>query len=121
MMTSSTCLSVAVRQLIAWQPRTFVADFTVIVAAMTTSSTALEVFHSLLDLPCMTAALHVADKMKNVDFTDMAAMNTSQEPASSTEAFKNAGYRAMFNFFTRAEGGHGDTINRFVVIVTKGT
>ena len=80
---------------------------------MMSEGTSLEVFHLLLDLPCMTIALEVVEKMKSVDLTTVNVVTSQQEPTNSVEAFKNAMYRPMFNFFTRAEGGHGDTINRF--------
>jgi hypothetical protein len=51
------------------------------------------------------------EKTKHMDFTTVAAV-TEQEPTRAMDAFKNAMFRPMFNFFTRAEGGHGDTINR---------
>lgn len=86
-----------------------------IVPAMMSQGTSLEVFHSLIDLPCMTVALEVTEKSKNLDFTALPAM-TEQEPVRAVDAFKNAMFRPMFNFFTRAEGGHGDTINRLLHI-----
>ena len=79
---------------------------------MMSETTSLEVFHTLIDLPCMTAALEVLEKYKNVDLSTLTALTSDLEPATSAEAFRNAMYRPMFNFFTRAEGGHGDTINR---------
>ena len=54
------------------------------------------------------------DKHKNVDLSALTTLASDLEPATSAEAFRNAMYRPMFNFFTRAEGGHGDTINRYV-------
>lgn len=78
---------------------------------MMSSVTSLEVFHTLIDLPCVTVALEVMEKTKNLDFTALPA-TTEQEPVRAIDAFKNAMFRPMFNFFTRAEGGHGDTINK---------
>jgi len=68
----------------------------------------------LLDLPCMTIALEVTEKFKNKGDTSVTpAPNMSDtEPNNSTDAFQHFLYRPMFNFFTRVEGGHGDTINR---------
>jgi AP-5 complex subunit zeta-1 len=88
-----------------------VSDFDDIVPAMMSQVTSLEVFHALIDLPCMTVSLDIMEKTKHMDFTTVAAV-TEQEPTRAMDAFKNAMFRPMFNFFTRAEGGHGDTINR---------
>ena len=52
------------------------------------------------------------EKTKNMDFTAVPVV-TELEPTRALDAFKNAMFRPMFNFFTRAEGGHGDTINRY--------
>ncbi|XP_060578287.1 AP-5 complex subunit zeta-1-like [Ruditapes philippinarum] len=98
-------------KLLAWHPHTFVSDFDDIVPAMMSQVTSLEVFHALIDLPCMTVSLDIMEKTKHMDFTTVAAV-TEQEPTRAMDAFKNAMFRPMFNFFTRAEGGHGDTINR---------
>ena len=90
-------------------------DFTEIVPAMMSSVSSLEVFHSLIDLPCMTVALEVMEKTKNLDFTALSPV-TDYEPTRAIDAFKNALFRPMFNFFTRAEGGHGDTIDRYNIL-----
>ncbi|XP_045212843.2 AP-5 complex subunit zeta-1-like [Mercenaria mercenaria] len=95
----------------AWHPHTFVSDFEDIVPAMMSQVTSLEVFHALIDLPCMIIALEIMKKTKHMDFTAVPVV-TDLEPTRALDAFKNAMFRPMFNFFTRAEGGHGDTINR---------
>ena len=74
--------------------------------------TSLEIFHTLVDLPCTTAALEVMERYKNVDLATLPSVVVDSSPSSSAEAFRSAMFRPMFNFFTRAEGGHGDTINR---------
>ena len=72
----------------------------------------LQVFHSILDLPCVTIALEVTDKCRKAENPTIVS---DTDPTSSVEAFYNLLYRPMFNFFTRVEGGHGDTINRYVI------
>ena len=85
---------------------------------MMSPTTSLEVFHTLIDLPCMTAALEVMEKYKNVDLSTVTGVISDLDPTTSAEAFKNAMFRPMFNFFTRAEGGHGDTINRYCISIS---
>lgn len=65
----------------------------------------------LLDLPCVTVALEITERCKK---SEVQTLSTEAEPTSSLSAFQSALYRPMFNFFTRVEGGHGDTINRLV-------
>lgn len=65
----------------------------------------------LLDLPCVTVALEITERCKK---SEVQTLSTEAEPTSSLSAFQSTLYRPMFNFFTRVEGGHGDTINRSV-------
>ncbi|XP_062582819.1 AP-5 complex subunit zeta-1-like, partial [Saccostrea cucullata] len=96
-------------KILAWNPRTYLTDFEDILPALMSPSTATEVFHMLLDLPCVTVALEVTEQCKK---REAQTLSTETEPISSLSAFQSALYRPMFNFFTRVEGGHGDTINR---------
>lgn len=47
--------------------------------------------------------------------TDDISIVPETEPNNSMEAYQHPFYRPMFLFFTRGEGGKGETINRFVV------
>ncbi|XP_060083667.1 AP-5 complex subunit zeta-1-like [Ylistrum balloti] len=96
-------------KILAWNPRTYLSEFEELLPALMSSSTALEVLHVLLDLPCMTIALEVTNHW---DGKGEALSQSDTDPTSSTEAFQHIFFRPMFNFFTRVEGGHGDTINR---------
>ncbi|KAK3090624.1 hypothetical protein FSP39_013238 [Pinctada imbricata] len=95
-------------KILAWNPRGFLSDFLDIIPACMNLSTATEILHLILDLPCVTVALEITDKCRRTEMT----VSVDSEPTNSTEAFQNPMYRPMFNFFTRVEGGHGDTINR---------
>ncbi|KAL3877708.1 hypothetical protein ACJMK2_035374 [Sinanodonta woodiana] len=107
----------SILKILAWNPRSFVSDFCEIIPAMLSPATAMEIFHALLDLPCMTASLEVVDKVKVVDPTSTTSpIGVDHEPTNSADAFKSPLFRPMFNFFTRVEGGHGDTINRYRMI-----
>ena len=44
-------------QILAWSPVTFVGEFLQLLPAFVTKSSASEVLHSLLDLPCLSATL----------------------------------------------------------------
>lgn len=101
-----------VLKILAWNPRAYITEFTEILPALMSPTTAIEVFHALLDLPCMTASLEITEKSKKGDTTPVPMATGKDEPSSSVEAFYHPFYRPMFNFFTRVEGGHGDTINR---------
>ncbi|CAE1300155.1 AP5Z1 [Acanthosepion pharaonis] len=91
-------------KIIAWNPQTFVKEFEDILPAMITQSTALEVFHRLLELPCLTACLEASDKLKRGDINDMESV--------SFQALQNEAYKPLFNYILSSDCGHGDTINK---------
>ena len=72
----------------------------------------VQIFHTLLDLPCLTAALEVMDKAKRVEPASVSH-GASVEPTSSVEAFHTPRFKPLFNFISRPEAGQGDTINRY--------
>lgn len=95
-------------KILAWNPRSFVSEFTEILPAVMSPSTSIEIFHILLDLPCVTVCLDVIGKCRTEDVGTVP----ETEPKHSIEAYQHPFYRPMFLFFTRGEGGKGDTINR---------
>ncbi|XP_054714056.1 AP-5 complex subunit zeta-1-like [Uloborus diversus] len=48
-------------KVLAWRPNTFLEDFIELLPAFMSQQTSLEVFHMLLDLPCLTAILMLID------------------------------------------------------------
>lgn len=98
-------------KILAWHPRTFIKEFVDLLPAMMSPTTSLEIFHTLLDLPCLTAALEVSEKSKKLD-PSVTSQSTTVEPASSAEAFHTPRYKPLFSFICRSEGGQGDTINK---------
>ncbi|XP_041362987.1 AP-5 complex subunit zeta-1-like isoform X2 [Gigantopelta aegis] len=100
-------------KLLAWHPRTFLTEFVDILPAFMSPTTSMEIFHTLLDLPCMTAALEILEKVpKTESQTSVTSSLGDVEVSVSTGASQNPLYRPLFNFITRAEGGCGDTISR---------
>ncbi|XP_069123668.1 AP-5 complex subunit zeta-1-like isoform X2 [Argopecten irradians] len=96
-------------KILAWNPRTYLSEFQDLLPALMSPATALEILHVLLDLPCMTIALEVTDRLAS---KGDPLTQSDTDPTSTVEAFNHIFYRPMFHFFTRVEGGHGDTINR---------
>ncbi|XP_033755638.1 AP-5 complex subunit zeta-1-like [Pecten maximus] len=96
-------------KILAWNPRTYLSEFEELLPALMSPSTALEILHVLLDLPCMTIALEITERLGG---KGEALTQSDTDPITSVDAFHHLFYRPMFNFFTRVEGGHGDTINR---------
>ncbi|KAK3767544.1 hypothetical protein RRG08_003976 [Elysia crispata] len=71
--------------------------------------TSIEIFHLLLDLPCITASLEVMEKAKKME---ASTQSVDSQPANSVEAFHNVRYKPLFLYITRSKGGQGDTIDR---------
>ncbi|KAH9490033.1 hypothetical protein Btru_035460 [Bulinus truncatus] len=97
-------------KILAWHPRLFIKEFSILLPAMMNMETYIELLHLILDLPCMTAALEVIERSKKEELTSFIG----SEPASSLEAFNSARYRPLFNYMTRCESHQGDTIDRLV-------
>lgn len=96
-------------KILAWHPRLFMEDFTSILPTAMNFETSVEIFHLLLDLPCVTASLEVIEKAKNVEVSTQSA---DSEPTNAVEAFHNIRYKPLFLYITRSKGGQGDTIDR---------
>ncbi|KAL8593193.1 hypothetical protein ACOMHN_009848 [Nucella lapillus] len=98
-------------KILAWHPQTFLSEFMELLPAMMSPTTSLEVFHTLLDLPCMTAALDVMERAKKVEPPALTA-GSGVDPANCIEAFHTPRFKPLFNFICRTHAGQGDTINR---------
>ena len=88
-------------KILAWSPVTFVQDFQQLLPHMLTPSTAVELLHFLLDLPCLAAALQAQQYSRDgVAFSD------------SVQACQEHSYQFVFNFLLRNESGQCDTIDK---------
>eukprot|EP00730_Choanoeca_flexa_P003813 TRINITY_DN11512_c0_g1_i2.p1 TRINITY_DN11512_c0_g1~~TRINITY_DN11512_c0_g1_i2.p1 ORF type:complete len:504 (+),score=109.48 TRINITY_DN11512_c0_g1_i2:1101-2612(+) len=85
-------------KLIAWHPRLFLQEYLNILPALISPLTCVEVFHCILDLPCMTAAL----QLRRVKTLEQLVAESDQPYIS----------KALYNYITRSEGGLGGTIDR---------
>ncbi|CAL1531568.1 unnamed protein product, partial [Lymnaea stagnalis] len=97
-------------KILAWHPRIFMNEFAFFLPAMMNWETSVEIFHLLLDLPCMTAALEVMERSKKLDSSLSVSMDV--DPSTSLEAFNSPRFRPLFNYITRCESHQGDTIDR---------
>uniref|UniRef100_A0A8C5AZ83 AP-5 complex subunit zeta-1 n=1 Tax=Gadus morhua TaxID=8049 RepID=A0A8C5AZ83_GADMO len=92
---------------LAWDSPAVLEDFVDLLPSLVTPGTAVELLHSLLDLPCLSATLVL----------QLRSPKTSSEEASlSLEAFRSPAHRGLFLFLLRAEAGSGDTIARLATL-----
>ncbi|XP_077993899.1 AP-5 complex subunit zeta-1-like [Glandiceps talaboti] len=103
-------------KILAWNPRTYLTEFVDILPSMVSPNTAIEVFHTLVDLPCMTAALEVMQRASRFDLSSPMGGELLIVPGGSIEAYLTPINKPLFHFITRAKAGHGDTIDRLNVL-----
>lgn len=98
-------------KILAWYPRTYLKEFMDLLPAMLNQDTIVEMLHTLLDLPCLAAALCTSSSVKA---NSGDKMTFGQQ--SSVESFLAPEYRPLYSFILRPEAGHGDTIDKLVTL-----
>ncbi|XP_017668996.1 PREDICTED: AP-5 complex subunit zeta-1 isoform X2 [Lepidothrix coronata] len=72
-------------------------------------STAIEIFHLLLDLPCLTAALDIQLRAAALPTSEKATSDPAVKPATCLEAFRHPLYKSTFQHFLRTKSAPEDT------------
>jgi len=95
-------------KILAWHPRTYIKEFMEMLPAMLNEDNVVEMFHTLLDLPCLAAALCTswATKARAGSSDKMVFVQ------SSVDYFLDPEYKPLFSYIMRLEAGQGDTINK---------
>ncbi|KAK3738718.1 hypothetical protein QZH41_018082, partial [Actinostola sp. cb2023] len=127
-------------KVLAWSPRTFLREFLELLPVMMSEDSVVEVFHSILDLPCLSAALCAAWASRGNASAEywnssricagktfsttvhylfivylsgkMGSNDVSSSLPPSITAYLDPKHRPLFSFILRPEAGHGDTISR---------
>ncbi|XP_076020718.1 AP-5 complex subunit zeta-1 isoform X2 [Genypterus blacodes] len=92
---------------LAWDSPAVVEDFVDLLPSLVTAGTAIELLHSLLDLPCLSATL-----VLQLRSTYLPISESGGHGLPSMEAFRSPSFRGLFLFMLRGESGSGDTIDR---------
>ncbi|KAF3846717.1 hypothetical protein F7725_003795, partial [Dissostichus mawsoni] len=92
---------------LAWDSPAVVDDFVDLLPSLVTAGTAVELLHTLLDLPCLSATL-----VLQVRSTCLPISEQSGRGLLSLDAFRSPSFRGLFLFLLRGEAGSGDTIDR---------
>ncbi|XP_057717339.1 AP-5 complex subunit zeta-1 isoform X2 [Corythoichthys intestinalis] len=97
---------------LAWDSPAVVDDFVDLLPSMVTPASALELLHTLLDLPCLSATLLLQLRSMFLPISDSGGRNLAL-----MDAFRNPSYRGLFLFLLRSEAGSGDTIDRLSTLL----
>uniref|UniRef100_A0A669EVZ1 Adaptor related protein complex 5 subunit zeta 1 n=1 Tax=Oreochromis niloticus TaxID=8128 RepID=A0A669EVZ1_ORENI len=92
---------------LAWDSPAMVDDFVDLLPSMVTTGTAVELLHTLLDLPCLSATLVLQHRSTCLPISEPVGRSFV-----SLDAFRNPSFRGLFLFLLRTEAGSGDTMDR---------
>uniref|UniRef100_A0A8C8E8Q7 Adaptor related protein complex 5 subunit zeta 1 n=1 Tax=Otus sunia TaxID=257818 RepID=A0A8C8E8Q7_9STRI len=88
---------------LAWNSPPLISEFVDLLPFLLDASTAVEIFHLLLDLPCLTAALDVQLRSAALSTSERAASDPAVKPATCLEAFRHPLYKSMFQYLLRTK------------------
>ncbi|TNM96695.1 hypothetical protein fugu_014851 [Takifugu bimaculatus] len=94
-------------KMLAWNSPALVDEFVDLMPSLVTAGTAVELLHTLLDLPCLSATLVLQLRAASLPIAEAGARGLVP-----LEAFRNPSFRGLFLFLLRTEAGTGDTIDR---------
>ncbi|XP_013782855.2 AP-5 complex subunit zeta-1-like isoform X2 [Limulus polyphemus] len=99
-------------KILAWSPSLFQCHFIQILPAFLSQQTCIEVFHTLLDLPCLTVAL-ILNFLSDYKGEHIEAQIAKYSMTSKDiDLYADPSFQPMFQFFLRTTSGVGDTFNR---------
>uniref|UniRef100_A0A8C2ZBL4 Adaptor related protein complex 5 subunit zeta 1 n=1 Tax=Cyclopterus lumpus TaxID=8103 RepID=A0A8C2ZBL4_CYCLU len=98
---------------LAWDSPAVVDDFVDLLPSLVTAGTAVELLHTLLDLPCLSATLVLQVRCSHTsESTCLPISEPGGRGLLSLDAFRSQSFRGLFLFLLRGEAGSGDTIDR---------
>ncbi|NXG44717.1 AP5Z1 protein, partial [Psilopogon haemacephalus] len=99
---------------LAWNSPPLISEFVDLLPFLLDADNAVEIFHLLLDLPCLTAALDVQLRSAALPTSEKAASDPTVKPSTCLEAFRHPLYRGMFQYLLRAKSTSEDAPERLV-------
>ncbi|KAJ8251143.1 hypothetical protein GJAV_G00217780 [Gymnothorax javanicus] len=101
---------------LAWNSPALIPEFAELLPSLLCPETAIEILHTLLDLPCLAAALELQHRSASLQAPEKSMWDQGSKVTSSLDAFRHPLYRGMFLYILRPEAGTGDTIDRLNVL-----
>ncbi|NXP67334.1 AP5Z1 protein, partial [Chloropsis cyanopogon] len=93
---------------LAWNSPPLISEFVDLLPFLLDPGTAIEIFHLLLDLPCLTAALDIQLRAAALPASEKAGADPAGRPATCLEAFRHPLYRSMFQYLLRSKAAPED-------------
>ncbi|XP_058233811.1 AP-5 complex subunit zeta-1 isoform X2 [Hemibagrus wyckioides] len=104
---------------LAWNSPGLISEFMELLPSLLAPETAIELLHTLLDLPCLAAALDLQHRSAWYQVADRAPWDhQGSKITASLDAFRQLSYRGLFLYILRPEAGTGDTIDRLSMLHT---
>uniref|UniRef100_A0A8C1Y9R5 Adaptor related protein complex 5 subunit zeta 1 n=1 Tax=Cyprinus carpio TaxID=7962 RepID=A0A8C1Y9R5_CYPCA len=102
---------------LAWNSSGLIAEFVELLPSLIAPDTAIELLHTILDLPCLAAALDLQQRSACYQASDRTAWDQQgAKVAACLDAFRQPSYRGLFLYILRPEAGTGDTIDRLKML-----
>ncbi|NXR85572.1 AP5Z1 protein, partial [Hypocryptadius cinnamomeus] len=99
---------------LAWNSPPLISEFVDLLPFLLDPGTAIEIFHLLLDLPCLTAALDIQLRAAALPASEKAGAEPAGKPATCLEAFRHPLYRSMFQYLLRTKSAPEDAPDSLV-------
>ncbi|XP_074408985.1 AP-5 complex subunit zeta-1 isoform X2 [Zonotrichia albicollis] len=99
---------------LAWNSPALISEFVDLLPFLLDPGTAIEIFHLLLDLPCLTAALDIQLRAAALPASEKAGADPAGKPATCLEAFHHPLYRSMFQYLLRSRAAPEDAPDSLV-------
>ncbi|NWS73258.1 AP5Z1 protein, partial [Crotophaga sulcirostris] len=99
---------------LAWNSPPLISEFVDLLPFLLDAGTAIEIFHLLLDLPCLTAALDIQLRSTALPSSKKAACNPAVKPAACLEAFHHPLYKSAFQYLLRTKSAPEDAPERLI-------
>lgn len=89
-------------QFLAWNSPPLTAEFVVLLPALVDAGTAMEMLHTLLDLPCLTAALDLQLRSSQTP-SERPLWDVSLRIPNCLEAFRDPQFQGLFRHLLRTK------------------
>ncbi|XP_006859932.1 PREDICTED: AP-5 complex subunit zeta-1 [Chrysochloris asiatica] len=89
---------------LAWHSPALTSEFVALFPALVDASTAVEMFHALLDLPCLTAALDLQLRSSPAA-SERPLWDVSLQPTNCLWGFRDPQFQGLFQYLLRSKAG----------------